>query len=158
MENECKMYLIKHGSTKFYNCRMIWQGGPGPLAPLWIRACSSLYITSLGLEILTIVDDFQPQSLKVDYAAQAQSDSMNHISEYSFRNRNMAYRTQKKRDVSLFTSWSRLFYEILEAIQILTHVIVTYCRKRQTILDASMLPWQLRNQPIETRALSVITC
>ena len=27
--NQCK----KHGTTNFHKCRMIWQGGPGPLAP-----------------------------------------------------------------------------------------------------------------------------
>ena len=30
--------VLKHGTSKFYNCRVIWQGGRAPWHPLWIRA------------------------------------------------------------------------------------------------------------------------
>ena len=35
--------VIRHGTTKLYSCRMIWQGGPGPLTPLWIRVCVLMF-------------------------------------------------------------------------------------------------------------------
>ena len=60
--------ILKHGSTKFYNCRMIWQGGGPPAPPLWIRAwhcvrdVEILTCSSRGLR-RTVLESLRPTSL-----------------------------------------------------------------------------------------------